>query len=145
MSDDPVLKALETLLGGQTQLHAEMAQVQAGLTQVRADLTQVQSGLTLVQADLTQVKAEQTKMRTELTHVQAEQTRLRVDVLDRFDRMETKLTAIREDITVNMGRADTAHRAVDNTRDDLRALSELVYAMERRQRSMGERLERLEK
>jgi hypothetical protein len=66
-------------------------------------------------------------------------------VLDRFDRMETKFRALREDISVNMGRADMAHRAVDNTRDDVRALTEMVSAMERRQRSMGERLDRLEK
>jgi hypothetical protein len=84
-------------------------------------------------------------MRVELTHVQAEQTFLRVDVPDRFDRMETMLTAIRDDITVNMGRADAAHRATYNTRDDLRAVSDLMHDMERRQHSMGERLERLEK
>jgi hypothetical protein len=71
-------------------------------------------------------------------------TRLRVDVMARLDRHENALTGIRQDIAVNMHRADWAHNHSDNTRSELRELGGLVAAMERQQRYQGERITALE-
>jgi len=131
MADDPILLALETLMGGQTQMRGELADLRSELSDLRSEVSELRGG--------------QSELRGELTQLRGEQTRLRVDVLDQLEKMENKLTLIREDIAVNMGRADAAHRAADNTRDELRALNAQVQAMERRQRMMNARLDQLEK
>ena len=57
--------------------------------------------------------------------------RLRVDLMERMDRFDNALTSIRDDITVNMARADRAHEAADNTRREVQLLGEQVNAMVR--------------
>jgi peptidoglycan hydrolase CwlO-like protein len=57
--------------------------------------------------------------------------RLRIDVMERMDRLDNALTSIRDDITVNMGRADHAHEVADSTRREVRLLGEQVNAMVR--------------
>jgi predicted nucleic acid-binding Zn-ribbon protein len=131
MSQDPVLQALNTLIGEQSQMRGE-------LTGLRGDLADVR-------ADQSSMRGELTGMHATLARMQDEQTRLRVDMVDQLEKMENKLTLIREDIAVNMGRADGAHRAADNTRDELRALNEQVQSMERRQRMLSARMDQLEK
>jgi hypothetical protein len=56
---------------------------------------------------------------------------LRVDVMARLDRQENQLTAIRDDIATNFGTADAARRANDKTREEVKALSDVVAAMQR--------------
>ena len=68
-----------------------------------------------------------------------------MDVLDRFERVENRLSEIRDDMTVTMGRADRAHEAADNTRKELRLLSEEVSVLTRKQRRMETRLDDLTK
>jgi hypothetical protein len=63
-------------------------------------------------------------------------TAMRVAVMERFDRIETRLTQISDDITVNMGRADRAHALADSTREELRSLSEEVAALTRKTRRL---------
>jgi hypothetical protein len=63
--------------------------------------------------------------------LQAGQAKLRGDLMERMDRFENKLTAIRDDIAVNHGTADQVRRANDNTREELRSLGDVVMAMER--------------
>ena len=48
---------------------------------------------------------------SKVTTLDGKVTSLRVDVLERFERVENRLTAVQDDITVNMGRADRAHDA----------------------------------
>ena len=59
------------------------------------------------------------------------QDRLRVDLMERMDRFDNALTSIRDDITVNMARADRAHEVADNTRREVQLLGEQVNAMVR--------------
>jgi hypothetical protein len=66
-------------------------------------------------------------------------------MMERFERVENHLTVIREDIGVNMGRADRAHLAADNTRDEMHALSGQVQSMERRQRTLSLRMDQIDK
>jgi len=63
-------------------------------------------------------------------------TSFRVAVMERFDRMETRFTEIRDDITVTMGRSDKAHEAADHTREELRSLSKEVAILTNKQRML---------
>ena len=47
----------------------------------------------------------------------------------RMDRLQDGITAIRDDIAVNIGAVEAGRRANDNTRDDLRTLNEQVSVM----------------
>lgn len=62
----------------------------------------------------------------------------------RLDRIDAQLSSIRDDIGVNMGRADRAHEAVDGTRAELRLLSQEVSGMSRQIRTLQGRLDELE-
>jgi len=55
----------------------------------------------------------------------------RGDVMARLDRVGDELSAIRDDIAVNLGTADQVRRANDNTRDELLALVDQVAGMMR--------------
>lgn len=55
----------------------------------------------------------------------------RTDLMARLDRLQDSITAIRDDITVNMGAADNAKEAALSTRRELRGLSEMTSAMRR--------------
>jgi hypothetical protein len=63
--------------------------------------------------------------------LEASLTSLRVDLMARMDRLEDINTKIRDDIAVNFGTVDAVRRANDNTREELRALSEVVSLMHR--------------
>jgi chromosome segregation ATPase len=52
-------------------------------------------------------------------------------VNDGNERILNQLTAIREDIATNYGTADAVRRANDNTREELKSLSDVVAAMQR--------------
>lgn len=56
---------------------------------------------------------------------------LRAVVMERIDRLQDSMTAIRDDIAVNFGTADAAQRANDNTRSELRSLAEILTGMQR--------------
>jgi hypothetical protein len=55
--------------------------------------------------------------------------KLRSDLMSRMDRLQDGLTAIRDDIAVNFGTAEHVRRANDSTRDELRALGDVVNGM----------------
>jgi hypothetical protein len=65
---------------------------------------------------------------------------VRVAIMERVDRMQDRLTAIRDDIGINMGAVDAVKRANDNTREDLRTLGEQVTVMWRQLKSLEARV-----
>ncbi len=77
------------------------------------------------------------EVRDQLDRLRSEFGELRVEVMSRMDRLQDAVTSIRDDIAVNsrnsrcefVGTADYVRRANDNTRDELRALSEVQTAM----------------
>jgi len=84
------------------------------------------------------------RLESRLVRLEDGQTALRVDVMARMDRLENKLTEIRDDIAVNFGATDTVKRANDNTREELRSLGETVSAMYRVVRRLDDRVRHLE-
>jgi predicted nucleic acid-binding Zn-ribbon protein len=83
MSDDPVLNALFRLEAGMTGF--------ATLEKRVSDLHEGQASL----------QAGQAAIEDRLSSLERHQTNLRVAVMERMDRLEDNLTAIREDISVN--------------------------------------------
>jgi len=57
-----------------------------------------------------------------------------------MDRLQDTLTAVREDVAVNMGAADAAQRVNENTREDLRSLREQVSVMWRQLKAVEARV-----
>jgi hypothetical protein len=62
---------------------------------------------------------------------------LRVDVMARLDGHGNALTAIRDDIAVNMGATEQAMRVNEHTRDELRGLNDILSAMQRQIRRLN--------
>jgi hypothetical protein len=60
------------------------------------------------------------------------QTQLRIDLMARMDRLGDDIGRIRDDIGVNMGRADRAIEAASHTREELRSLGSEIAAMWRK-------------
>ena len=79
-----------------------------------------------------------------LRTLQAGQDDLRAAMMDRMGRLENKLTSIRDDIGVNMHRADRVQEANDGTRNELRALGEVVMGMGRQIHRLQTRVDQLE-
>lgn len=71
------------------------------------------------------------ELRGDSAAIRADLTTFRTDLMARLDRMQDSITAIRDDIGVNMGAADNAKEAAHSTRKELRGLSEMVTAMQR--------------
>ena len=75
-----------------------------------------------VLAALAQLVEGQTRIEDRLTKLEDGQTKLRVNVMARFERVEDNLSEIRDDINVNMHRADRADDNASHTRDELRSM-----------------------
>ena len=78
-----------------------------------------------------ELRSDLGSLRSDLGALRVNVDGLRVGMMERMDRLQDSVTAIRDDIGVNMGRADRAHEAADGTRSELRALGEQVSAMAR--------------
>ncbi len=111
MSDDRVLAALDRLEGGLAKLEAGQAKLEAG------------------QAKL---EAGQAKLEASVGNLEYELTRFRVDAMTRFETLEDRLTAFREDIVVNMARADLAADLASHNRKELGQLWRMIQRLQNR-------------
>jgi cell division protein FtsB len=137
MSDDPILAALSRLEAGQTHMVADVTQVRADLTHTAAELTHLAAGQTHMAAELTHLAAGQTHLAAELTQVRAEAADFRDQVLNR-------LTAIREDIGVNMARVDRVAETVTDLRAELVSLRGENAALWRMIKAIESRVDQIE-
>lgn len=64
-----------------------------------------------------------------MEELHAGQTAVRADLMARMDRLEDRISDIHADIAVNFGAVDHARRVNDNTRDEMRGLSDNVSRM----------------
>jgi chromosome segregation ATPase len=129
MSDGLILAALARPQATLARVETTLAQVEAGQT---AALAHVEAGHASLRRDMA--------TREDLTRMREELTRTRVDIMDRIDRLQNTVSAIRDDIAVNMGAADAAQRVNDNTREDLRSLREQVSVMWRQLKAVEARV-----
>jgi hypothetical protein len=64
-----------------------------------------------------------------LGRLEVGQTKMRADVMERIDRLQDAVTAIRDDISVDMGAVDMARMVNDNTREDVKQMREQLSVM----------------
>jgi chromosome segregation ATPase len=147
MSDNPVLAAIGRLeiafAGSQRDVRADISQLredQTGMrgditlmrgdiTQLREDQTGMRADITLMRGDITQLREDQTGMRADITQMRADITQMRSVLMDRIDRLQDRITEVRDDIGVAMGSADAMQRANDNTRELVRLQGEQMSIM----------------
>jgi chromosome segregation ATPase len=112
MSDDPILSALARLEAGQASMQADQASLRTGF-----------------QALHTGFQTLRTDFHTLRTDMLAELGQTRGAIMGRMAELQASVTAIRDDIAVNMGRVDAVRQANDNTRADLVQMREQMSVM----------------
>jgi predicted nucleic acid-binding Zn-ribbon protein len=113
MSDDPILAALARLEAGLARVEIEQeVTIRAAFTDIRADLR---------------------NFRTDLVD---ELAKTRGAIMARVDRVQETVQAMRDDIAVNFGAVDQVKRAHDNTREEVRILSDIVSTLVRKVRTL---------
>src|SRR4051794_10470425 len=141
---DVVWPGMPPGVGGSTGVSDNVMQhVLEVLNELKAGQIRLEAGQAKLEAGLTSVEAGEAKLGGGLTSVKASQTSLRVDLMARMDRLENINTAIRDDISVNFGAVDAVRRANDNTREELRALSDVVSLMHRQINRLQTEVEQL--
>src|ERR1019366_6550894 len=116
MNHDPILAALDELKAGMTGMTTRIDRLEAGQT---ARMDRLEAGMT-----------------TRIDRLEAGQIATRVDLMERMDRLQDSLTAVRDDIGVNMGAVDAMQRANDNTRELVRAQGEQMTVMWRQLKNL---------
>lgn len=79
-------------------------------------------------ATLNRLESVQLRMSTEMATRQ-DLVYLRVETMRKLDQLQDSVTAIRNDIAVNYASVDHARVVNNNTRDELRALTDTVSGM----------------
>jgi len=114
----------------------------AAISDLKADFAGMKADVTGMKASIRDLEASVTAIRGTMA-TRDDLTALRVAVWERFDRVEARISQVRDDVTVSMGRADRAHIAADGVRDELRKLSDEVSTLTRKQRKLEARVDEL--
>lgn len=77
--------------------------------------------------------------------LQAQMTDLRVATMDRFERVENKLTSMSEDMRVTMAAASIGMQQCDGDRRDLAVFTDVVNTLQRKLLRMQTDIEELQK
>jgi chromosome segregation ATPase len=78
-----------------------------------------------------QVREQGDRLDGKIERLRTDLDRLRVDVMARMDRLQNGITSIRDDITVTTSMANRVHDANEHTREEVRALGDVVSAMQK--------------
>lgn len=94
--------------------------------------------LTRIDGRLGRLEERQATLEKGQAALEKGQTSLRVDLMARMDRLSDQVTLIKDDQTVTMGASDSVRRMGDATREEVRALSDMVYTTVRQLRQLRE-------
>ena len=135
---DRILAALDRLERGQGKLSDDVAKLENGLARLSGDVAKLENGLAKLSGDVAKLENGQAKLGGDVARLDSglaklinEVLGLRTDMMARMDRLQNGFMALRDDIGVNFGAAESVRRANDNTRDELRALGDVMGAMQR--------------
>jgi chromosome segregation ATPase len=149
MSDDPtsrVLAAIRTLgseLSAETSvlgtaLRSEITGLRGDVTVVRSEITGLRGDITVVhgeiaelRGEITVARGEITTLRSEITTMRSEITTLRVDVMERIDRRQDRVTSLHDDVGVNFARTDRVDERSNGIEREVRAMGVEMSAMQR--------------
>jgi archaellum component FlaC len=104
MADDAVLTALARLEAGQAGIGDRLGRIEHRFERFDDSLERIETGLKT----------------------------FRVDAMSRMDRLENRLTEIRDDVGVAMGSAESIRRVHDDTREDPRGMHETLTVLYRK-------------
>jgi predicted nucleotidyltransferase len=97
-----------------------------------------------VLAAITRLGEDFADLRGDFSNLRGEVTKLRVDVMARIDRLQHAFDAVREDVLVSFGRAETVERTVKNETEMRQLLQQQVDRVWKRVLSMDGRLRAVE-
>ena len=115
---------------------ATLDRLEAGQGSMRDDLIRLEAGQGSMRDDLIRLEGKQDGLREELF-------KTRADIMERIDRLQNAVTAIQDDIAVNMGAVDSARQANDNTREDLKQMREQMSVMWRQLKAVQVRVDEI--
>jgi phage shock protein A len=141
MSEETILEAIASL---RRELVGDVATLGGKLGALDAKVGALDTKVGALDAKVGALDTKVGALEGRMTTMEGKITTLRVDLMARLDRHEDALSAIRDDIAVNMGRADRAQDAAENTRHELRALGDQVNAMYRKMKHAESRIDKLE-
>ena len=81
-------------------------------------------------ASMIEVKKELSDIKGDLSAVRSDVLSVRTDVMSRMDRLQDKLSAVTDDLTVNYGAAMKSERLARNSLEEARALSDHLTTMQ---------------
>jgi chromosome segregation ATPase len=119
MSDDPILSALVRLEAGQASLSTDFQTL-------RTDFQALQTDFQPLRTDSQTLRTDFQALRTDFL---AELGQTRGAIMEKVAELQSSVTAIRDDIAVNMGGVDAARQANDNTRADVTQMREQMSVM----------------
>jgi len=105
--------------------------VLAALMRLEDGVSRVQGEQVKLREELGGLKEGQSGLQGELSRLKDDQTKLRVDLMERIDRLENRLTTIQDDIGVNMGGVTTVFERQAATRKEVDSTGLLVAGMMR--------------
>jgi chromosome segregation ATPase len=126
LSDDPILTALTRLEAGQARLEAGQADTSGRLTRLEAGQADTSGRLTRLGTGQESLRTDFRTLRTDFLE---ELGTTPAAIMERIDRVQDSVSAIRDEIAVNFGAVNQARRVNDNTRDELRGLNDVVARM----------------
>ena len=129
MSDDPVLAALGRLEEGQTRFQEGLTRLEGSQAKLEENQTRLQEGQTRLRVD---VMDRLDRHEDRLTKLETGQSQLRADMMGRFEHVENRLGEIRDDIGVNIGRADHADTSARAARDELKTMWRMIQKLQTR-------------
>jgi chromosome segregation ATPase len=104
-------------------LHRAVRRLQEGQAQLTDSVIRIEHTLTALLEGQRSLVEGQTSFRAAMVD---ELAKTRADIMERLDRQQNSLTDIRADIAVNAASTDSVRRLNENSRDDLRALWDIV-------------------
>ncbi len=140
MSDDTIIAAIATLRADIAERFDRVERKVDGLEQKFDGLEQKVDGLEQKFDGLEQkfdgLEQKFDGLEQKVDRQGEAHTSLRVAVFERFDRVETQLTQLRDDITVNLAGVDRAYNAADNARADIKTLAFELSTLTRKTRRL---------
>nr|WP_294517188.1 hypothetical protein [uncultured Rhodopila sp.] len=103
---------------------------------ILATLERLEAGQGSMREDLSRLEGKHDSLRDELI-------KTRADIMERIDRLQNAVTAIQDDIAVNMGAVDSARHVNDNTREDLKQMREQMSVMWRQLKAVQVRVDEI--
>ncbi len=126
MSDDPVLSALARLEAEAGRVSGRLDHLSGGMDNLSGRMDALSGRMDHVSGRIDNFLADQSSFRADMLD---ELGKTRGVIMEKVADLQASVTAIRDDIGVNMGGVDSARKANDTTREDMIEMREQMSVM----------------